>query len=105
MVPTGFKASGTLRVKGQTLTAKQSSRYRQRDYAIVNPSLLKEKIAKTIDVNWMSLYNNPKGLILMVAKSLVALLSSCYSHCRRSYRMETDRLKNGCQCNHRKSRG
>ena len=44
-------ATGTIEVKGQTLTAKAKFTVSPKDYAIVIPSLVEEKIAKTIDVN------------------------------------------------------
>jgi hypothetical protein len=43
--------SGTLEVKGQTITAKAKFTVSPKDYDIVIPSLVEDKIAKTIDVN------------------------------------------------------
>jgi len=44
-------ATGTIEVKGQTLTAKTKFAVSPKDYNIVIPSLVEDKIAKTIDVN------------------------------------------------------
>jgi len=43
--------SGTLEVKGQTITAKAKFTVSPKDYDIVIPSLVEDKIAKSIDVN------------------------------------------------------
>jgi polyisoprenoid-binding protein YceI len=43
--------SGTIEVKGQTLTAKAKFTVSPKDYNIVIPSLVEDKIAKTIDIN------------------------------------------------------
>jgi YceI-like domain len=44
-------ASGTIEVKGQTLTAKAKFTVSPKDYDIVIPSLVEDHIAKTIDIN------------------------------------------------------
>jgi hypothetical protein len=43
--------TGTIEIKGQTLNAKAKFTVSPKDYDIVIPSLVEEKIAKTIDVN------------------------------------------------------
>jgi hypothetical protein len=43
--------TGTIEVKGQTITAKAKFTVSPKDYDIVIPSLVEDKIAKTIDVN------------------------------------------------------
>jgi polyisoprenoid-binding protein YceI len=53
-------ATGTIEVKGQTITAKAKFTVSPKDYGIVIPALVEEKIAKTIDVNVDVLYSiNP----------------------------------------------
>jgi hypothetical protein len=52
--------AGTIEVKDQTITAKAKFNVSPKDYDIVIPSLVEDKIAKTIDVNVDVLYTiNP----------------------------------------------